>query len=76
MPAGHIAFGQQPLLGNFVTDDAANDSTTNRSGSTTAGQHGTADSAGTGTDGGALPLRRHTGTGAQTEQGGHDNSAT
>jgi hypothetical protein len=35
--AGRIAFDHVPLFGNFVTDDATNDSATHCSGSTAAG---------------------------------------
>jgi hypothetical protein len=71
--AGCITFDCQPLLVDFVTDNAANDSATKGSGGTAAGQHGTTNGADTGADGSILSLRRHARTAAQTEYGSHDS---
>jgi hypothetical protein len=58
------------LFGDFVADDATNNGTADGAYGATAGQDGTTDGSDAGTDGGALPLRRHAGTGPQSKQGG------
>lgn len=69
---GSVTFDQPCLFGNFVTDNAANNSATNCSGGTATGQYGTTYRSGTGADGGVLSLRRHAGAGAETKQGDYE----
>jgi hypothetical protein len=66
VPAGHIVL----VFADFVSDDAADDCATNSSDCAAAGQHGPADSAGTGTNGRVPVLPGHVGTGIETEQQG------
>jgi hypothetical protein len=72
--AGDTTFDRMRLFGNFVTNNTANDGTTDGSGGTATGQHSATDGSDSGADGGVLPCRRHPGTGAQTKKDDHDNS--
>ncbi len=59
------------LFFNLVADDAANRSTANGSYGATAREDGSADRADAGADCRVLIPRRHSGAGAEREQGGH-----
>jgi hypothetical protein len=69
--AGYAA--PQSSLADFVPDDTADHSAADRADRATAGKHGTADSADSGTDRRALFLRRHAGATCQADQHGHGN---
>jgi hypothetical protein len=55
-------------LAVLVADNATNDCTADGSGRAATRENGASDGTGAGADGGALFLRRHTGTSSQAEQ--------